>query len=87
MSQSFQFSLQVLLKQVALLAVGMACLRLVGERSGALVSGCYFELSAVAFGSALGILTKRAVFFAALFALLAAPFSLKAMEVVTGINV
>lgn len=87
MTQPFQFSLQVLLKQVALLAVGLACLRLVGERSGALASGCYFELSAVAFGSALGILNKRAVFFAALFALIAAPFALKVMEVVAGINV
>lgn len=69
------------------MAVAFACLRLVGEHTGAVASGCYFELSAVAFGSALGILNKRAVFFAALFAIVGAPFALKVMEVVAGINV
>jgi hypothetical protein len=86
MSQPFQFSLRTLLGQVALLAIGLVCLRSVGEHAGPLVSGCLIELSAVAFGAAVGILNGRALFFAGLFAICGVPFALKVMEVVAGIN-
>lgn len=72
--------------RAVLIAIGITLLLGVGPVAGPSLSACLVELSAAAFGAAIGISAEQTAIFALLAALLAIPFAAMVFVVIEGIN-
>lgn len=75
MVRRVQFSLRTLLEQAAFAAIGFACLRHIGDATGALPNACLVEASAISFGIAYGKLFEMGRAFGLLFGIFAVPIA------------